>query len=185
MLDRHWSDVRQVHGAEVLVVEEPGDGGSEIEADALVSRHPAAALSIKTADCAPVAFASPEGVIGAAHAGWRGLAAGVVEATVRAMRRLGATDVRAALGPCIHAECYEFGATDLAQLAGRLGDGVRSQTAGGEAALDVVAAVRATVEQAGARLVHVEDVCTACSTDHWSYRARRDRERQAMVVWLP
>ena len=102
-MDRPVSWVRQVHGDGVVVVEGPGHGCGE-EGDALVTAHPEAALAIFTADCAPVALASPEGVVGAAHAGWSGVVGGVIERAVDAMRSLGASRVEAALGPCIHAE---------------------------------------------------------------------------------
>jgi YfiH family protein len=175
--------VRQVHGDRVAVVEGPG-GADDVGADALVTTVAGTALAVVTADCAPVALASPEGVVAAAHAGWAGLYAGILERTVEAMRSLGATAVEAALGPCIHAECYEFGADAVARLAGRLGPAVAGVTAGGRSALDVPAAVRAALEGAGASLVHDEDVCTACAADRcFSHRARRDAERQAMVVW--
>jgi hypothetical protein len=184
VVDRPWSWLRQVHGAGVRVVRRPGAFAGE-EADAMVSAAAGAALSIKVADCAPVALVSPEGVIGAAHAGWSGLVAGVIPATVDAMRRLGATEVAAALGPCIHRGCYEFGARDLDRVAVVLGDGVRSTTARGTPALDLPAAVREALGRADASLVHDEDVCTACSADHWSHRGGPDPQRQAMVVWLP
>jgi copper oxidase (laccase) domain-containing protein len=101
------------------------------------------------------------------------------------MRDLGATDVVAALGPCIHAECYEFSTADLDEVAALLGNEVRGVTTGGQPALDVPAAVRVALERAGARLVHDADVCTACSTGHYSHRARAELERQAVVVWRP
>jgi copper oxidase (laccase) domain-containing protein len=140
---------------------------------------------VLTADCAPLALASDEGIVAAVHAGWRGLVAGVIDRTAERMRALGATDVVAALGPCIHAECYEFSARDLDEVAAELGDGVRGVTAGGRPALDVPAAVRAGLERAGVRLVHDADVCTACSDGHYSHRARGELERQAVVVWRP
>ena len=90
-----------MHGARVVVVEGPGGAAGEA-ADAAVATSAGAALAVLTADCAPVALASPEGVLGVAHAGWRGLRAGVVEATVTTMRRLGATRIEAVLGPCVH-----------------------------------------------------------------------------------
>jgi polyphenol oxidase len=80
--------------------------------DALVTRIPGIALGVVTADCAPVLFADDEaGVIGAAHAGWRGARGGVVEATVAAMVALGAcrTRIVAAIGPCIQRQSYEVG----------------------------------------------------------------------------
>ena len=104
----------QVHGAAVAEVDEAGWAtGHGPRADALVSRRPGVALGIVTADCAPVLFLDrTAGVIGAAHAGWRGAVAGVLEATVAAMVRLGAEPRRvvAAIGPCIAQPGYEVGA---------------------------------------------------------------------------
>ena len=179
-----WSWLTQVHGAAVAVVESPG-GAAGCPADALVSAAPGVVLAIVTADCAPVAFASPEGVIGVAHAGWRGLVTGVIEEAVAAMRRLGARSVVAALGPCIHHECYAFGPDDLDAVVAHFDPTVRAETSHGEPALDIPAAVRMALGRAGADLVADAGVCTACSADHWSWRARQDRERQATVVWQP
>lgn len=105
----------QVHGnvvAEVRTAWAPGDGP---RADAMVTRQPSISLGIVTADCAPVLFADVEaGVVGAAHAGWRGAVGGVLEETLVAMRRLGARldDIVAVVGPCIAQASYEVG-TDL------------------------------------------------------------------------
>jgi YfiH family protein len=182
VIDLPWSVPRQVHGDGVVIVDEAG-AGNQCEADALVTVLAGLAIGVVTADCAPVALASPEGVAGVAHAGWRGLEAGIIQATVGAMRRLGATDVTAVLGPCIHAECYEFGAADLDRLAARLGPAVRGRHGGGGPALDVPASVAAALADSGAGLVADAGICTACSDQHWSWRARSDRPRQAMVVW--
>jgi polyphenol oxidase len=182
IVDRPWTWLRQVHGARVVVVDAPGGAAGEV-ADAAVSAAHGAALAILTADCAPVALASPEGVIGAVHAGWRGLANGVVSETVAAMRSIGATTVVGALGPCIGPECYEFGELELEGLVARFGPGVRARDRAGAPALDLRMAVRAALSAAGAELVTDAGVCTACSRDHWSWRARGDRQRQAMVVW--
>lgn len=170
-----WAVVHQVHGAGVVVATTPGhlpDG------DAIVTATLGLPIAIRVADCAPIALLA-DGVVGVVHAGWRGIVAGVIPAALDAMRALGARDVRAVLGPCIHAECYEFGADELDAIAGQLGDRVRGTTSWGTPALDVPAAVRA-------QLPDVEDrsVCTACSPDHWSHRARGDRERQAVVAWM-
>jgi hypothetical protein len=178
-----WTWLTQVHGAEVAVVGSPGAAAGQV-ADAAATSAPGAALAIFTADCAPVTLASPEGVIGAAHAGWRGLVAGVIEDTVATMRRLGASSVTAALGPCIHAECYPFGSEDLDAAATRLGSAVRAETGDGHPALDIPQAVRAALERAGAELSVDAGICTSCSPEHWSWRARQDRQRQATVVWL-
>lgn len=104
---------RQVHSARVVVVDRPWPAAHRPEADALVSRRAGVALGILTADCAPVLFADAQaGVIGAAHAGWRGAKAGVVENTVAAMAALGARReaIVAAVGPCIARASYEVGA---------------------------------------------------------------------------
>ena len=115
----------QVHGPAVITVTEPWPVGTGARADAMVTDRPGIALGIITADCTPVLFAdSTAGVIGAVHAGWRGAVAGVLEATVAAMVRLGAAPGRiaAAIGPCIRQPSYEVG-PDLhgAVLAGNPG----------------------------------------------------------------
>jgi polyphenol oxidase len=102
----------QVHSPTVVEVEQPWRPGSAPKADGMVTAKRGLALGILTADCAPVLFADPEaGVIGAAHAGWRGAFTGVLEETVAAMKRLGATpgNIRAAIGPCIAQGSYEVG----------------------------------------------------------------------------
>lgn len=104
--------VRQVHSAKVVVVDKPWTEGAAPEADGLVTRVPGIALGLLTADCMPILFADPRAkVVGAAHAGWRGAKAGIVEATVATMERLGAKAGRivALLGPCIRHGSYEVG----------------------------------------------------------------------------
>jgi polyphenol oxidase len=179
---RPWSWLRQVHGDRVVAVTAPGEGAGE-QADAAVTAADDAALVVLTADCAPVALVSDEGVLAVAHAGWRGLAAGVIGRAADAVRERGGTELTALIGPCVHPECYAFGEPELDLVAARLGDGVRAITRDGRPALDVPAAVRAALAQAG--VVHATDldVCTACSPDHYSHRARNDPERQALVLW--
>jgi polyphenol oxidase len=102
----------QVHSPTVVAVDRPWPREENPKADAMVTRQRGLALGILTADCAPVLFAdSRAGVIGAAHAGWRGAVSGVVEATLAAMETLGAerSRVRAAIGPCIAQPSYEVG----------------------------------------------------------------------------
>ena len=184
VLDRPWTWLRQVHGDTVVTVGSPGQGAGA-RADAAVSAHPGCALAVLTADCAPVALAAPEGVIGAAHAGWAGLVAGVLERTVEAMAALGASEVAAVVGPCIEARCYEFGAGDLERVAAAVGPEVRARTSDGRPALDLVAGVRAALARAGVRQVEHLAMCTACTPGpgYWSWRARREQQRQAVVVW--
>jgi YfiH family protein len=102
----------QVHGHAVATAAEPWIAGAGPRADAMVTDRPGIALGIVTADCAPVLFADTQaGVIGAAHAGWRGAVSGVIEATIEAMIALGARADRiaAAVGPCIGQCSYEVG----------------------------------------------------------------------------
>ena len=184
VVDLPWTWLRQVHGARVVRV---GVGGAHAgdTADAAVSDVAGAALAMLGADCAPVALASPEGVIGVAHAGWRGVLAGVLGATVAEMRALGACDIEAVVGPCIRPGCYAFGERELDLLADRLGEGVRSQTSAGGPALDLPAAVHEALRRAGVGPDQVTDVgaCTACSPAYFSWRADKDLARQAAVIW--
>jgi YfiH family protein len=104
--------LRQVHGDRVITVTEPWKAGAGQAADAMVTDRPGLALGIVTADCAPVLFADPTaGVVGGAHAGWRGAVGGVLEATLAAMEALGADRgrVTVAVGPCIGQDSYEVG----------------------------------------------------------------------------
>ena len=181
VLDLPWTWLRQVHGDVVVLVGGPGEGAGSV-ADAAVATEPGCALAVLTADCAPVALASPEGVIGAAHAGWSGLAAGVLERTVEAMRGLGASRVHAALGPCIGPECNEFGEEDLERVATTVGRAVRSRTATGRLALDLAAGARTVLERQGATVDDLS-VCTACGPGYYSWRARGEYQRQALIVW--
>jgi YfiH family protein len=103
--------LKQVHGRQVVTVTAPWAAGDGPAADAMVSDVPGVALGVITADCAPVLFADATGrIVGAAHAGWRGALAGVLEATVAAMQALGAEGVSAAIGPCIGQASYEVAA---------------------------------------------------------------------------
>lgn len=110
--------VYQVHGTDCVVAGDWGDG-QRPQADALVTDQPGLLLGIVTADCAPILFADrAAGVVGAAHAGWKGALAGVTDATIAAMERLGAVRERivAAIGPCIAAPSYEVDAAFRARF---------------------------------------------------------------------
>jgi hypothetical protein len=103
----------QIHSADVVVAETPWMHAARPRADAIVTRVPGLAIGVSTADCGPVLLADADArVIGAAHAGWRGALAGVTDAAVAAMERLGARRARivAALGPMISQPNYEVGA---------------------------------------------------------------------------
>jgi len=102
----------QVHSTTALVVDKPFPPGQVPRADALVTRTPGLVIGALAADCTPVLFADPQArVIAAAHAGWRGALAGVLESTIETMVSLGAERrrIRAAIGPCINQSAYEVG----------------------------------------------------------------------------
>jgi len=182
VVDLPWTVLRQVHGARVVTVDAPGAASGEA-ADAAVCALAGAALAVLSADCAPVALASPEGVFGVAHAGWRGIRAGVVEAAVQAMRRRGATKVEAVIGPCVQPCCYSFAEADVLDIEARLGPSVRAVDRKGGLALDLAAAVRAALHGAGASLAGEAATCTACTPGFWSWRKSRSTRRQATVAW--
>lgn len=183
VVERPWVWLRQVHGARVVDGDAPEAVGAE--ADAVVAVRSDVALAVQTADCVPVALvATATGAIAAAHAGWRGLVAGLLQATVAELQARGPSPIRAIVGPCICARCYEFGSGDLDAVAARLGDVVRSRTSSGAPALDLRAATLAALGAAGVTDVVVSDRCTATeATELFSHRARAERGRQALVVY--
>ena len=183
IVDAPWTWFHQVHGAAVVAVDHAGAGAGQ-EADAAFTAVAGAPLAVHVADCAPVALIA-DTAVGVAHAGWRGLVAGVIGELAAAMRAAGHHPNRAVCGPCIGADRYEFGAADLDTVADVFGSSVRSVTATGRPALDVRAAVRAAVAAAGVDELGEIAGCTATDADrYWSHRARADPERQAMVVWM-
>lgn len=184
VLDHPWTWLAQVHGDQVVVVDAPG-GAAGRTADAAVTTAPGAVLSVQVADCAPVLMfsgTSDGAVLGAAHAGWRGLAAGILGSTVRAMAGLGAGRIDWLLGPCITAAAYEFSESDLEAMAQLFGPQVRSRTSHGAPALDLRAAVRSAMGAAGCGdPVEVSEVCTTSQT-HWSHRRSGDTQRQVGAI---
>jgi YfiH family protein len=178
-----WISLHQVHGGRVYPsdVAGPTFGHPAPEADAAVSAESDAVLSVLTADCAPVALVAP-GVIGAVHAGWRGVLAGVLQAAVAEVRTRSSGPITAVLGPCIHPECYEFSAADLDPIAARLGPEVRGQTATGQLALDLPVAVALALTEAGVTDITDIGVCTACSPNHFSHRRDGVTGLQTMLV---
>jgi YfiH family protein len=158
------ADMEQVHGATVLVA-----GGPRGRCDALVSDRSDVVLMVRVADCVPVLLADTgTGVVGAAHAGRNGVATGVVEACVRAMRELGAEQVEAWVGPHVCGACYEVPA-QLQHDVAAIEPATRSTTSWGTPALDLGAGVAAQLGRLG---VEVHDVsrCTLESPDLYSHR---------------
>jgi hypothetical protein len=156
-----------------------------VQADGIVTSRRDVALAAHSADCATVAMWSPEGVIGVAHVGWRGLEAGVIGATASALIDNGASAISAFIGPHIRTECYEFGAADLERMSVRFDQRVVAATSSGSPALDVATAIAMDLEGAGVELAGSSGECTACEVGrYWSHRARGDQQRQALVVWI-
>lgn len=190
VVDLPWTTPRQVHGRSVLVLAGNGGPGGddpagpyEVDADAVVTSEAGQAIAVLGADCPLVGLASGDGVIAVAHAGWRGLVAGVLEATVGEMRAAGAGDITAVLGPCIHPECYAFGTDDLDRVVARLGPSVRGHTSAGDPALDLPAAVTAALDHVGVPAPARLAGCTGCDPAYFSHRARRDEGRHALVLY--
>jgi YfiH family protein len=155
-----WVWLRQVHGCEVVTVDAPPSVPPT--ADAAVTTCVGLPLVVLTADCAPVALVA-SGAVAVAHAGWPGLEQGVLGAAVAALRECSDGPIRAVLGPCVHADRYEFGADLLERLVDRLGPQVAARTATGAPALDIPVAVRSALARAGVDDVDDVDVCTAAS----------------------
>jgi len=167
----------QVHSPNVVVVETPWALDARPKADAMVTRMRALAIGITTADCGPVLFAEPQsGVIGAAHAGWRGALAGVLEATVDAMTRLGARRhlIRAAIGPMIRQPNYEVGPDLIARFAAEDQASQRFFVAAprhGHALFDLAGYIGARLGRSGVDRVEDLGLCTYADPERFfSYR---------------
>jgi YfiH family protein len=173
---------RQVHGAEVRrVVTMPEDGDDPPEADGQATALTGIAPTVLTADCLPVAVAG-SGAVAMLHAGWRGLAGGVIPEGVRALRELGAAGpLVAAIGPGAGACCYEVGDEVHAVFE----QGGHSARRGDK--LDLKAIARSELARAGVGVVHDVELCTICAGTTLFYSHRRDRGRtgrQGGIAWL-
>lgn len=172
--------LRQVHSARVVAVHTEGFHG---EADALVATRNQLALSVITADCVPLLLASGDAVA-AVHAGWRGLAGGVIAAAVAALPT-GTGPRRAWLGPAIGPCCYEVGEEVAAAVVASSSPAVATSGPRGRPHLDLRRAARAQLAGAGVHEVSVVGPCTRCHQELlWSYR--RDGKaagRNLAFIW--
>jgi hypothetical protein len=178
----------QVHGTEVAVVDAvPVVGAADRPAsDAAVTALPGVALAVLTADCVPVLLSDPRaGVVGVAHAGRVGAAAGVLETALAAMVGLGASagDCEALLGPAICGGCYEVPPAMRDEVDAAL-PGSAARTRRGTAGLDLRAGLRRRLATLGVARVGVDPRCTAEDPDLYSYRRDRRTGRLAAVTWL-
>jgi polyphenol oxidase len=173
----------QVHGVSVVDLDEAGPHAA---ADAAISRRSGNVCAILTADCLPIVFATDTGdTVAAAHAGWRGLAAGVIGATVRAM---GAQPERlmAWLGPAIGVAHFEVGGeVREAFLSGDPGVGDAFQAnAGGKFMADLGMLARRQLKDLGVNRIYGGDECTYARADrYFSHRRDGVTGRQATLVW--
>lgn len=183
----------QVHSPRAVIVHEAFTG-TPPEADALVTNVRGLVLGILTADCAPILFADVKaGVVGAAHAGWKGAFTGVVESTVLAMEKLGArrADIAATIGPCISQASYEVGPEFIARFeaADQTQFFIPSNRAGFHR-FDLAAYVAASLRASGLQLVGVLAMDTASDPESFfSYRratlnAEPDYGRQMSCIAL-
>ena len=166
----------QIHGNRCVIVDGDSDLTARPEADALATRTPGILLGILTADCVPVLFADADaGVVGAAHAGWKGALAGVTDATIAAMERLGATraSIAVAIGPCIGRASYEVDNGFVERFTADDPANERFFAAGrpDHAMFDIAAYVAARVAGAGVKRIALGGQDTyALPQDYFSYR---------------
>jgi YfiH family protein len=205
---RPWALARQVHGNRVLAVatgpgrdspaarsgrvervglgQGPPEGKPPVgEGDGLVTADPGVVLAVLTADCAPVLLADPAaGVVGAVHAGWRGLAAGVVEAGVAAMAELGADPGGCVglVGPAVGGCCYEVGPEVREAVGARL-PAALATTRDGRPALDPAAGAAQALARAGVGQVRVVGECTFDLEERF-FSHRRDHGRTGRQAGL-
>lgn len=175
--------LHQVHGADVVVAD---DVDEPVEADALVTTQAQLPLVVLVADCVPVVLMSQQPpVVAVAHAGRRGLVAGVVPATLRVMARLGATPATttAFLGPSICGACYEVPA-DLRAAVAAVAPASHAATRMKTPALDVSRGVRAQLQDAGVPAIDVDPRCTRDSPELYSHRRDGRSGRFAAVAWI-
>jgi hypothetical protein len=169
-----WSVVRQVHGAAVVSAPEPGEPA---DADGLWTQDEGRTLAVLAADCVPLLLVTP-GRVTLAHAGWRGLVAGIVEQAVQTAGGGAAVFAGPAIGPC----CYEVGAEVSEAFAHRYGAEVLSD----DRRPDLWTAVGKAAARAGAHSFAAARLCTSCNSQlFFSHRRDRGRTgRQALIARL-
>lgn len=193
---RHLVTLFQIHSADAVIVDAPWEGAGP-RADGMATRLEGVALGVLAADCMPFLFADPEaGVIGAAHAGWRGALSGVLGATIAAMETLGAKAHRilAALGPCLRQPNFEVGLDVVDAFSGKHPDTEQFFAPGAapeKRQFDLAGFGRAALARAGVEALEDLEICTLGEkADYFSYRASRragepDYGRNLSAIALP
>ncbi|HVE91461.1 MAG TPA: peptidoglycan editing factor PgeF [Actinomycetota bacterium] len=183
-IGREWraSRLRQVHGADVVKAQ--SHNAKTVEADALWTDEPSRTVAVLTADCVPVLVANASRVA-AAHAGWRGLLAGIVESTVGAVAAGGSdgAEIEVFAGPAIGPCCFEVGAEVTDGFSARFGP----RTVPDDSHVDLWQAVEAAATEAGSKTVRAARVCTSCHEElFFSHRRDAGRTgRQGLLACLP
>lgn len=191
-----YLSVWQHHSPDVLVVDKPFDMANRPRADAMVTRTRGIGLAIGTADCGPILFAEAEaGVVGGAHAGWKGAHGGVIEATLAAMERLGARrqKIVAVLGPTISAAAYEVGPEFVARFTADTPENARyfhPSVRADHALFDLPAYIVARLNRAGVGMAINLNICTygnearLFSYRRMTHRGEADYGRQMSAIAL-
>ena len=177
----HFISCYQIHSPDVMTVTEPWARENTPRADAIVTKTPGIAIGVGAADCGPILFADGEaGVIGAAHAGWKGALTGVTDSTIAAMEKIGAqrSRIRAAIGPLIRQASYEVGPEFMqrfidadASYAAYFQDSARV----GHAMFDLPGFIKARLEGVGIAGVEDLGLCTYADPRFFSYRRTTHR----------
>ena len=178
-VDLPWIQLDERHGIGVVHVDSP-DAGDGSPGDVAVTHLDGVVLGCWVGDCAPIVLVGAQRQFAVVHAGWRGLAAGVVGAALEAFDE---PIIAAVLGPTIGPCCYEFGPDDLDAVAGGLGvdpSRIVGVTHDGAPALDVPAAVQLACGDVGLRTI---GACTGCRFPGFSHRVRRDPQRHVVAAW--
>ena len=184
--------MRQVHGTAAMWVRgdpgstQPATAGPAPQADAQCTDLAGIALGVLGADCAPVLVADPAArVVGAAHAGRPGMAAGVVSSLIAAMTRVGGdvSRIHAIIGPAICGQCYEVPASMRAEVAAAV-PGAGCTTRDGTPGIDLRAGLHGQLERLGVASITDDTRCTAESAELYSYRRDGATGRFAGLIWL-
>lgn len=174
--------VRQTHGSDILVIDEPNDDFSHylsLECDAIITNQPGVMIGVTVADCVPILLADPvKRVVAAVHAGWQGTALRITQQTVSGMQRLfgcNPQDIQAAIGPCIAPCCYEVDqpVKDSFDKNNTPWEPVAEATSPGHWRLDMALANRLQLEEAGlpSAAIQTAGSCVCCHKElYFSYR---------------
>lgn len=180
--------LNQVHGTQVIDAAEFSHATQAPEADASFTSAAKVVCCVMTADCLPVLLCDAAGEsVAAAHAGWRGLAAGVLQNSVQAMRGRGAQEIYAWLGPAIGPQAFEVGAEVKAAFLARLGDSASAafRAVGDKYLADIYHLARLALAEVGVLQVAGGQECSLSQSDkYYSYRRQARTGRMAAMIWL-